>query len=62
MVPPDVAVGFEDFSRLNAAWDRCRGTAGFDPAADFDANGCNGYGHYTIMRPNYGRVGPTGWQ
>jgi hypothetical protein len=58
----DDAVRYEDFGVLFGAWGACAGTPGFLALADFDGDGCNGYGDYRIMYPNYRQVGPTAWQ
>lgn len=57
----DARIDYVDFSAMLASWYRCAGQSGFDSRADLDGDLCVNYTDYYLLRPSYGRSGPTPW-
>ena len=60
-VVPNERVDYSDFSALVKSWYRCSGQSGYDGRADFNRDRCVNYTDYYLLRPSYGRGGPTAW-
>ncbi len=57
----DHRVDFDDYRALIASYGKCRGSAGYDDRADFNADGCVHFYDFGLLYGNYGRSGPTPW-
>ncbi len=60
-IVPDGRVDYSDFSALLASWYRCSDHSGYDGRADLNRDLCVNYTDYYLLRPSYGRNGPTAW-
>lgn len=60
-IVPDQRVDYSDFAAMVGSWYRCSGQSGYDGRADLNRDLCVNYTDYYILRPSYGRSGPTAW-
>jgi len=57
----DDKIDYADYTALVRSWYRCVGQSGYDPRADLNGDECATYPDYYLLRPNYGKRGPTVW-